>query len=145
MPCYQKRWRLAVCKIDQRIPCRLNYDAICHHISSNAVSGHTLGPLVLRPLLFAAVAMHISHIVKGFPCNAQDRNSSCPVVLLSGCSLVRLPSCPVDLRAAPPSASAPAPAPRASFFVFYLCLAFELKHLWPWLPQNQFSTIFGQL
>lgn len=32
-----ERWRLAVYKIDQRIPCRLNYDAICHHISYAAV------------------------------------------------------------------------------------------------------------
>lgn len=79
MQCVQKRWRLAVHKIDQRIPCRLNYDAICHHISSNAVSGHTLGA---RPASFALVAMHISHIVKGFPCTAQDRKYSCPVAQL---------------------------------------------------------------
>jgi len=34
-----KRWRRAVYKIDQWIPCRLNYDAICHHIFSLQLKG----------------------------------------------------------------------------------------------------------
>lgn len=68
-----KRWRRAAYKIDQWSPRRLNYDAICHHISSLQLKGRKgsgragcAGSGGVVASWCSLFAMHISHFVKPF-------------------------------------------------------------------------------